>query len=768
MTTPREDEIIDTALTAAAGEDLGEDAQRYREEQQQVVRWLARIKEARDFDVDIFREMAVDRAYAAGVSAHEVSVNLIGSAIDVMKPRLYAKNPDVSVSPARQTSLPTLIRPIMPVPPEDPMARLSAMAGQMAPEGAPPVALFQDPQVMASVAPLLGKYQLELAKFQEEQIAYQQAVMLYGSEMNQRRQARELRKRFAETMEILVSKSWDLADMKGQARVAVGATLTVKIGWMKLAWHEDAGLDPLSVRKLQSLQENIRVIDRLREQAKDASTENLDRLRQEAAEAIAALNAAREVVTARGLVVDSIPPEDMTVPIGVTRVAAATASAPWLAHRVFMLIEAAKTTFPEVGAEKWKSAQLYSQRKPRMALRVPFDEHPGITAAEGEGGIRVASASDAGQFTQGPDGNRTEMQACGDGEFVCIHEIWDKEQGVIRTVCEGLPCYVRPPHPPEISVTRFYPFYNMAFVEADGLRYPQSLVQRSRGLQDEYNGRRSALKRQRARARQGVLANGSAIDKDNMGKITSMADGEIAVIDTVGNQPMQNVFMAKPVVKLDPMLYEVDSIRRDFEEIWGLQQAAMGGIRVEQTATEADIQESSANAKTAFMREPLEAMFNEMAPATAEILLQRLTLDDAKEYAGPGAVWPEATTVADLASLVTVQIKAGSTGKPNTASERNAWAQTMPMVTQTIEKIGALRGSSPQEVADKLEQVLDVTLKLAGSAMDAESIVPQESMPTDQSMPMPGPGGAPAPAMPPMPQAGPIGPPGPGPTDSIN
>lgn len=763
MVTPRENQIIDSAI-AAATEEEGGDAQAKREEKEQVLRWLARIKEAREFDVDIYREMAVDRSYAAGVSAHEVSVNLIGSAIDVMKSFLYARNPEISVAPARRASLPPLIRPVAPVPPVNPMEQLSAMAAQAGTPEAPAPTLIADPNVMASVAPLVQKYEFDLSVHQQQMALYQQEELAWASEMKARRELRDTQKRFAETMDILISKSWELADLKGQCRVAVGATLTTKIGWMKLAWHEDAGLDPMSDRKLQSLQENIRIIDRLREEAKDASTENLDRVRQEIAEAIMALNSAKEVVTARGLVVDSINPEDMTVPIGVTRVTAATATAPWLAHRVFMRVDAAMTTFPDIPKEKWKSACLYSQKKPRMSIRVPYEDHPGV---DGEG-VRVSSASDASQFTQGPDGAMTEMCPASDGEFVCIHEVWDKEQGVVRDLCEGMPCYLRPPHAPEISVTRFYPFYSMAFVEADGLRYPQSLVQRSRGLQDEYNARRSALKRQRARAKQGILADGTALDKDEAGKIIQSVDGEITFIDTIGGKPIQNIFMEKPVVRLDPALYEVDSIRRDFEEMWGIQQALQGGIQREQTATEAEIQSQGFSTRTAFMREPLEAMLNEMAPATAEILLQRLSIEDAKEYAGPGAVWPEAASVSDLATLVSVQIKAGSTGKPNLSSERNAWAQTFPMLAQSIEKIGGLRGATPQEVADKLEQVVAITLELSGSSIDVESIVPQESMPTEQPMPPPemAGGGMTPPAMPTGP--GPIGPPGPGPTDSIN
>ena len=75
----------------------------------------------------------------------------------------------------------------------------------------------------------------------------------------------------------------------------------------------------------------------------------------------------------------------------------------------------------------------------------------------------------------------------------------------------------------------------MAFVEAEGLRYPQSLVQRSRGLQDEYNARRSALKKQRARAKQGILADATALDKDEAGKINTSVEGETTYVHTVGN-----------------------------------------------------------------------------------------------------------------------------------------------------------------------------------------------------------------------------------------
>ncbi len=745
--TPEELAVADAALLELDNEGRNpEEAKAYRQEKEQVSKWLATVQEARDFDKDVWKQMSVARGYAAGFSAHEVSVNLIGAAIDVMKAFLYAKNPDVSVGPAKQTALARLQRPMAPTPPVDPMTGIMQSPQAQALMGSDvgaANAVMQDPNVQAQLAPIMQKAQIAQQEYEFKQAEYVQAEGMYRQEMDQRQQMRDERKRFSETMEILVSKAWSLADMKGEARTAVGATLTTSLGWMKLAWHEDRGLDPVSKRRLASLQENLANVDMLRQKVAEGGSENLDALRAEIVESMAAIESNTEELIARGLVVDAVPGEDMTTPIGVTRVAKPT-EAPWLAHRFFMSINKARTTFSDVAPEKWKKVSTYSQRKPRIAVNIGYGEHLGVEPI----------TDDAGQFTQSADGKTVEMNADSNGDFVCGHEIWDKTEGVIRTVIEGMDCYARPPHAPEIAVTRFYPFYNMAFVEADGQRYPQSLVMRSYGLQDEYNARRSALKKQRHRAVQGILADATMLDKDEAGKIKVSVEGEITYINTTNNAQMQQVFMAKPTVRLDPALYEIDSIRRDFEEMWGIQQALQGGVTVEKTATEADIQQQGFSTRTAFMREPLEAALQEMAVATAEILLQRLNSEDAMEFAGPGAVWPDNASVADLASLVSVQIRAGSTGKPNTAAERNAWAQTMPMVTESIREIGGLRGAPPQEIADKLENVLEITLRLAGSSIDAAELAPQES-----SSPMPqlaqDQAGGGAPSMPPMPGAAP-------------
>jgi len=757
MSTPND--VMEGALASAAAIDaeaVGVDAQAEKQEKEQVKHWLTQIEQARDFDKQAYAEMATCRGYASGLSAHEVSVNIIGSNIDTMKPFLYAKNPDVSVTPVRQASMPMTPRPIPPGPPPvDPMATLMQLPAMAMIQGDPDTlaAAMSDPTVQEKLAPEVIKYQQDFAQHQADAARYGQEMAAYSAEMKKRAMARDERKRFGETLELLVSRAWQLAELKEEIRATIGGSLTTAIGWVKATWQEDAGMDPLTVKKINSLQENIARIEELRKQAADPScTPSLDQLQQQIVEEQTALNAAKEVVTARGLVVDYVYSEDMTVPMGVTRITK-TSSTPWLAHRIFMSELAAKAMAPDISAECWEKAKRYSQRKPRVRVMVDIDNHPSWG---------LATAEQASQFSQSSDGTTAEFNESNSGDFLCFHEIWDKEGGVIRLVCEGVDRYIRPPHAPEVPVTRFFPFYPIAPVEADGQRYPQSLVQRSYGLQDERNARLSALKQARSRTKQGILGNAGLLDKDEADKIKVSVIGEITYIHGIDNTPIQNIFMEKPTIRIDPALYETESIDRNIERIWGIQQAMQGSVRVEQTATESEIQAGAFTSKTAFMREPLENALGEIATSTAEMLLQRLTYQDAVTYAGPGAVWPEAASVSDLASLVTVSIKAGSTGKPNLAAERNAWAQTMPLVQGLIEKVGMMRGASPADVADKLENLANITLQLSGSSVNVEDLMPAEAMPQEALQPPEGaPGVVPTAEMSPATNDFAVGPAGP-------
>jgi hypothetical protein len=89
------------------GDDLEEDPKNEEDERKEEA--LARklwqcYDNARKFDENFRKQVAIDRRYAAGTSdlAWAVSTNLIGAFIDVLVALLYARNPDVSVTKSPQ------------------------------------------------------------------------------------------------------------------------------------------------------------------------------------------------------------------------------------------------------------------------------------------------------------------------------------------------------------------------------------------------------------------------------------------------------------------------------------------------------------------------------------------------------------------------------------------------------------------------------------------------------------------------------------------
>jgi hypothetical protein len=203
--------------------------------------------------------------------------------------------------------------------------------------------------------------------------------------------------------------------------------------------------------------------------------------------------------------------------------------------------------------------------------------------------------------------------------------------------------------------------------------------------------------------------------------------------------------------QIDPALYDTGVIRAELEMIWGIQEALSSSIRTAKTATEAEIQQTGTNSRTGYIRDNLDDMMGELAEYTAEIAIQKLDGQDAKDLAGPWAFWPEGMKIEDIGSLVSVDIRAGSSGKPDTTRQRQAWATVMPVLQNAILQVGQLRGSSPQDIADSIEALIEETLQRTGDRLDAARFLPPA--PDSDDMPAQAPSAAPAPMNLPAPAA---------------
>lgn len=90
--------------TDGVDQEDADDKETTEEEQARVAKLWKTYDDARKFDENFRKQVAIDRRYAGGTSdlSWAVSTNLIGAFIDILVALLYARNPDVSVRKAPQ------------------------------------------------------------------------------------------------------------------------------------------------------------------------------------------------------------------------------------------------------------------------------------------------------------------------------------------------------------------------------------------------------------------------------------------------------------------------------------------------------------------------------------------------------------------------------------------------------------------------------------------------------------------------------------------
>ncbi len=676
------EQALDAGIAAANAPD---DAGRARErEKADVQAWMRRIEEARKFDAEARKQYARDRRYARGDSGFEVDTNLIGTFVDILVAFLYAQDPDVDVTTAPSAE-----------PPDMEALRDTAedAAGGAGPDPAAARARFEG---------LRARYE----------------------------QRQRDNKAFADTLAIVVSRLWRDGRMKRHAKRWVRSALTIGTGWLKATWQTRTAPDPITQQQIADLQDNIRRVAALREQLQDEPGQaDCDAKQAEYQRVLASLETRVERVVARGFVIDLVQAEDVQVAPGV--LLAEYLDAPWIVHRAFLRAEDAQAQFGLPQQDMVKAA--------RWRMRKPQTAHGKDTAMDAddvrpEDADGYESAASGGPQPQGGDGF----------DYVRVEEIWDRDANAVLTAVEGIDRWVRRPYAPD-AATRFYPFFQLAIGEIDGERHPQSLVWRSHKLQDEYSRVRSAFAEHRRRTRPKTVFNRGLLSPEDARRVESAVTQEMVGVDPI--QPgadIRTLFAPVTYAQLDPMLYETQSIMGEMERIWGIQEALSQSIQTAKTATEAQIQQTGFHARTGAMRDVLEDALGELAQYTAEVALLQMDAGDVRAIAGDDAFWPEGMTVDDLPALVGVTIRAGSSGKPNTTADRQAWATLLPLLQQGIQTIGALRQSTPDDMADRAEALLRETFARAGDHADPDRFIPREG--AQQPLPVAPP---PPPAVPP-------------------
>lgn len=410
-------------------------------------------------------------------------------------------------------------------------------------------------------------------------------------------------------------------------------------------------------------------------------------------------------VSARGLSIDFVSAENIQVsPESI--MLAGYLDAPWMAEQIFMPIESAKGKFADLGS-RLKSAILYQRKKPVDA-----------SEAHDSGLLSDADANDADAYSSG--GADTA-----DFGYCLVWEIWDREAGVVRTMIDGVEGWAMDAYEPNPRTQRWYPYFMFSPIQVDGERHGQSLIQRSRHLLDEYNRARSNFAEHRRRAIPKLVFDKSNLTPDEAKDLEGGGRGEMVGLKPIRpGTPVGQLLQPVLYNRVDMGLYDTSPIRAELEMVWGIQQALSSAVQVAKTATEAEIQQQGTQTRLGYMQFTRDQVFQELAEYTAQVAVEMMDEEDAQKIAGPWAIWPKAVGAQNLGSLVTVKLQAGSSGTPNTTNQQRAWMNMIPVVREGIMQIAQYRQSSPEQIADSIESLMEETFHVFNEHMDPERFLP--------------------------------------------
>lgn len=571
-----------------------------------------------------------------------------------------------------------------------------------------------------------------------------------------RAQPRE-RQEFAKTLQIVIKRLWQKGKLKRAMKKATRAGYSAGIGWFKADILIDTKTDPVVTAKLNDVKDNLRAIQVLQqEMALTPDGKDPKQVELELRDQIKGLEARVEIILRKAFVIDFVRAENVTVSLNVGDIEDYL-DADFIGVDIFVQKSELKERFEGLTDEDVRQAKTYYQTTPA--------DYTTQTGGRREN----AKPEDASQFTTAASHKGTPVMQDASGqnvEFAKVVELWCRKDSLIRTAIDGLGKWARPPFPPRYGTSRFYPLFKIDFFQVDGDRHPQSLSYRLAKLQDEYGSSRSNFRATRERMIPGVIVNGHKIEPAELKKITDgVASEYIAIKPTDPNAPMQDLFAAKPLPSIDWAIFDTAPIIGDMEKISGVQEAIQSSHTVEKTATQAEIEQGGFAARTTAQRDGVEDMLRELAEYTAEIALQCLSYQEVQKMAGELAFWPESLPLEEVTSLMDIEIEAGSTGRPNTAAEREAWAVILPEIKELVPLIVQARRSNDLEIATAYTEILRETLTRMGDRIDVERFIPGAAVPPELGAPTTGiPGAAPGapggPGGPPMPLPGtPGGPP---------
>lgn len=333
-----------------------------------------------------------------------------------------------------------------------------------------------------------------------------------------------------------------------------------------------------------------------------------------------------------------------------------------------------------------------------------------------------------------------------------VWEVQDKQNSQFLTVCDGYDGFLSAPAEPEVKIDRFFTIYPLVFneIESEDELYPPSDVELLKDTQMEYNRARQGLREHRQANRPKYLAAAGTVADEDLNKLAvHPANAIIELRSLKAGDDAAKLLQRMQMVPIDPAQYGIQDFFSDIERIVGTQQANLG-TGSNTTATESSIVEQGRQAGIGDDLDDLDDLLSQVALGFSQLCLAEMSIDMVQKIVGPGAVWPDAPpSRQDMSENVYLDIKAGSTGRPNRAVDLANIEKALPLFLQipgtnlaTLrDKAGMLLDLDPEElVADGVPSVTAINAMMVKA--QAQAAAPQG--PGGPGLPPGGPQGAPS------------------------
>lgn len=445
----------------------------------------------------------------------------------------------------------------------------------------------------------------------------------------------------AETLEIVFKHTLEHQNFKIQMKQLVRRVCVTGVGFVKIGYHRVMGNRPEDVEKITDITEQLRVLERLMLDQQDgkfdenqAKAEQLKLLLKEIKES----QQEGETITDEGLVFDFPQSQNIIVDTRCRQLQGFI-GAEWVAQEFLLTCNEVKEVY---GVD--------------LGTTYTRQEHK-IT----ESGLSEKTSDDLAR----------------------IWEVYNKRDGLKYVIADGYPDFLVEPSCPDIKLRRFWPFFCLLFNEVENDRdiYPPSDVRLLKPIQMEYNLARQRLREHRNANRPLYVTPIGMLSENDVKKLMDRQPNEVIQLNSLQpGQAVNQVIQPMQPIPIDPQLYDTSMFMEDMFRVVGSQEANLGG-GTGNTATEVSVAESSRMSSLGSHVDDLDEFLSEIAKAASQVLLTLMDPMTASKIAGPGASWPT-LSAQEIADELYLEIEAGSSGRPNKATEIGNFERLAPLLIQ--------------------------------------------------------------------------------------